>query len=284
VPELPEVETIKNDLRSLVVGRRVEEARVLHPPLVRYPSIAAFEDGLRGQCFEAVDRVAKYLLIRLSSGDTFAVQLIITGQLLLVAPAAPVRKSTRLVLELDDGQQLRLADSSRLAKVYLLRPDDVRDILPLNELGPEVISDELTFDLFAQLVGNRKRQIKAVLLDQRIVSGLGNIYTDESLFAARIHPLRLASSLTQEELARLYTEARRIVNEAIRLRGTTTRSYLDVLGRKGGYQERLQVFARSGKPCPGDCGGTVIRVWMAGRDTYLCPACQTLDSAAPRAA
>ena len=221
---------------------------------MKYPSIADFESGLRGQTLEAVDRKAKYLLILLSSGNTFAVQLIITGQLLLVDPTRPLRSTTRLLLDLDDGQQLRLADSSRLAKVYLLKPDEVNILLPLLELGPEAISDQLTLPLFKQLVGNRRRQIKALLLDQRVISGLGNIYTDESLFAARIHPLRLASSLTDAELERLYLAIRRIVPEAIRLRGTTTRSYLDVLGRKGGYQERLQVLARSGKPCPATAG------------------------------
>ncbi|HEX9015233.1 MAG TPA: DNA-formamidopyrimidine glycosylase, partial [Chloroflexota bacterium] len=242
------------------------------------------EAGLAGQRIEAVNRRAKYLLLSLSSGDTFAVQLITTGQLLLVAPEKPYRKTTRLVMDLDDGMQLRLADSSRLAKVYLLHPREVDERLPLNELGPEVIGDALTFDLFRRLVGTRKRQIKAVLLDQRVVSGLGNIYTDEVLFAARIHPLRLASSLSGDELRRLYAAIRRIVPEAIRLRGTTTRSYLDVLGRKGGYQERLQVVARAGKPCPGDCGGVVVREWMAGRDTYLCPSCQKLDAGARKAA
>lgn len=284
MPELPEVETIKNDLRALVLGRQIEDARVLHAPLVKYPSVAEFEVGLRGQTIEAVDRRAKYLLLRLSSGRTFAVQLIITGQLLLVSPDKPLRKTTRLVLDLDSGQQLRLADSSRLAKVYLLNEDEVTKILPLDELGPEVIDENLTLEQFKKLVGTRRRQIKAVLLDQKVVSGMGNIYTDEALFAARIHPLRQATDLSSEELDRLYAVIRRMMPEAIRLRGTTTRSYLDVLGRKGGYQERLQVVGKTGQPCPGDCGGVVVREWMANRDTWYCPSCQKLHPGLQEAA
>lgn len=284
MPELPEVETIKNDLRALVITRRIVDAHVLHAPLVKHPSLAEFEAGLRGQTIDAVDRKAKYLLIGLSSGKILAVQLIITGQLLLVDPEKPLRKSTRLILDLDNGRQLRLTDSSRLARAYLLDSSELHVYLPVAELGPEVISDELTLDLFKRLVGGRRRQIKAVLLDQRVVSGLGNIYTDEALFDARIHPLRSASSLSEQELERLYRGIRRMVPEAIALRGTTTRSYLDVLGHKGGYQYRLKVVGRAGQPCTEGCGGTVVREWMAGRETYYCPSCQQLPSRATRAA
>ncbi|MHB1162369.1 MAG: DNA-formamidopyrimidine glycosylase [Chloroflexota bacterium] len=280
MPELPEVETIKNDLREYVLGRRILRARVLDPRLVRYPSVDRFEVELAGQRIEAVDRKAKYLLLRLSSGKILVVQLILTGQLLLVDPEAPTRKSLRLVLDLDDGRQLRLADSSHLARVNLLEAADLGRRLPLDELGPEAISDQFTLESFQRMLRSTRRQIKALLLDQRVVSGLGNIYTDEALFAARIHPLRPANSLSPEEVERLYQAIRTILPEAIALRGTTTRSYRDVMGRKGGYQERLKVVARAGQPCSG-CSGTVEKIWAVGRETYLCPSCQQLE-AAPR--
>ncbi|MGE5620168.1 MAG: DNA-formamidopyrimidine glycosylase [Sphingomonadaceae bacterium] len=283
MPELPEVETIRNDLREMVVGRRIERARVLDPRLVRHPSGDRFEAELAGQRVEAVDRRAKYLLFRLSSRKTMVVQLIITGQLLLVDPEAPIRKSVRLILDLDDGRQLRLVDSSYLARVHLLDADELQSWPPLKKLGPEAISDEFTLEYFRRLLRSTRRQIKAVLLDQSGVSGLGNIYTDESLFAARIHPLRPANSLSPEEVERLYLAIRTILREAIALRGTTTRSYRDLLGRKGGYQERLKVVARAGKPCIG-CSGTVERIWVAGRETYLCPSCQLLEVPKERAA
>jgi formamidopyrimidine-DNA glycosylase len=284
VPELPEVETIKNDLRALVVGRTIQGAHVLHAPLVSFPSVDKFEDGLTGNVIAAVDRKAKYLLIRLSSGKTLAVQLIITGQLLLVPSNKPLARTTRLILDLDAGQQLRLVDSSRLARAYLLDDSQLSARLPLAELGPEAIADDLTFDLFRRLIGTRRRQIKALLLDQRVISGLGNIYSDEALFEARIHPLRLGSELSEQELERLYRAIRRILPEAIALRGTTTRSYLDVLGRKGGYQEKLKVVRRAGQPCPEGCGGTVVMGWIAGRDTFYCPSCQRLEPRERKAA
>lgn len=282
MPELPEVETIKNDLQAMVAGRRVQRARVLDHRLVRFPSVDRFEAGLAGQRIEAAERQAKYLLLRLSNGRILAVQLIITGQLLLLPPETPLRKSVRMILEMEDGCQLRLADSSHLARVYLLDEPELTSYLPLGELGPEAVSDELTLERFAELI-RRRRQIKALLLDQRIISGLGNIYVDESLFEARIHPLRRANSLSRQEVERLYRAIRRILPEAIALRGTTTRSYRDLLGRKGGYQERLKVVARAGKPCIG-CSGTVARIWAAGRESYLCPSCQQLEETARQAA
>ncbi len=283
MPELPEVETIKNDLRSVLPGRRIERAKVLDPRLVKYPSVAEFEEGLVGQRIVSVDRQAKYLLVRLSGGRVLVVQLILTGQLLLVGPEAPVRKSLRMILDLDDGNQLRLVDSSHLARVNLLEEQELTTRLPLGELGPEAISDQFTQEYFRRVLRGTRRQIKALLLDQRVLAGLGNIYTDECLFAARIHPLRPANSLSPQEVERLYRAIRSILPEAIRLRGTTTRSYRDVQGRKGGYQEKLQVVARTGKPCTG-CGGTVQKIWAAGRETYLCPSCQRLEEPAEKAA
>ncbi len=283
MPELPEVETIKRDLRASVVGRRIVGVRVLDPGLVRYPSVERFEEELAGQQIVTVDRRAKYLLLRLSFGKTLVVQLMLTGQLLLVDPEAPPRKSLRLILELDDGHQLRLVDSSHLARVNLVDEEEMRSRLPLEELGPEAISDEFTLEAFRRMLRGTRRQIKALLLDQRAVSGIGNIYADESLFAARIHPLRPANSLSLDEVERLHRAIRSILTEAIALRGTTTRSYRDVAGRKGGYQERLKVVARAGMPCPG-CGGTVEKIWAAGRETYLCPSCQRLEKAPERKA
>ena len=198
------METIKNDLRALVVTRRITGAHVLHYPLVKHPSVAEFEAGLRGQTIENVDRKAKYLLISLSSGKILAVQLIITGQLLLVDPEKPLRKSTRLILDLDNRRQLRLADSSRLARAYLLDSNELYAYLPLAELGPEVISDELTLDLFKRLVGSRHRQIKAVLNAIGIGQQRRNLILIKKLRRGRtgavvyfLYPLKLNLELIQ---------------------------------------------------------------------------------------
>lgn len=273
MPELPEVETIKNDLRQMVIGRSVVGVRLLDPQLVAYPGPEEFVSRLQGQEIVGADRRAKYLIVRLSNGDSLVVQLIMTGQFLLLEPSRPLSKSARLILDLDDGQQLRLVDSGYLARVHLLSPAELGEKLPLNELGPEPLSEDFTLDGFSQRLGRRRGKLKPALLDQRFVAGLGNIYVDEVLFAARLHPARDIRTLTAEEVSRLYEAIRRILQEAIVLRGTTIATYRDVRGRKGGYQERLQVFGREGKPCPG-CPGPVVRTFLGGRQTFFCPSCQ----------
>jgi formamidopyrimidine-DNA glycosylase len=281
MPELPEVETITRQLRVLVVGRTIVTVEVLDHWTVKYPSPPEFVAGIEGQKIEAVDRRAKRILIRLTSGQFLTVQLMTTGQFLLTSPDAAQCRSTRLILNLDENRQLRLVDSSRYARVNLLHQDELGSRLKLDDLGPEAISDQLTLAQFRQMLGRRRRPIKALLLDQAFISGIGNIYADESLFAARIHPIRAAGSLREDEVSRLYTAIRSIMREAIAMRGTTTRSYLDVLGRKGEYQKRLRVVHRTGERCTG-CPGLVEQIEVAGRETFLCPSCQIMEPAEAR--
>jgi formamidopyrimidine-DNA glycosylase len=273
MPELPEVETIKRDLEKLVLGRRITFVQLKDQKLLKYPDEQHLIHGLVGTKIKSVDRRAKYLLIHLSSGEVLVVQLRITGQLLLTRPDAPITKSTRLIMGLDEGSQLRLVDSSRFAQIHLLPPELLDEFLPLSELGPEIISRELTLTRFKGLLAKHHREIKPLLLDQRVVSGLGSIYADEALFAARIHPKRFSDGLSDEEDQRLYSFSRAIVNQAIEERGSTTRSYRDVTGRKGHYQEKLNVVHRKGEPCRG-CEGVVEEDTVAGRGTYYCPRCQ----------
>lgn len=274
MPELPEVETIKNDLRALVVGRKITGVEVIDPQIGLHIDLGHFIPGLVGKEIVAVDRRAKYLLVRLSSGHTLTIQLMVTGQLLLVNPEEPRSKSTRLVFSLDNGQELRLNDRSKLARVHLLSEEEVSQWLSRDRLGPEPISPDFTLDVFRQLLRGRRTTIKPLLLDQSFISGLGNIYTDEVLFAARIAPTRKATDLSPAEVERIYEEMRRILKEAIALRGTTVQAYRDVLGRKGSYQTRLKVFRKAGHQCEG-CPGKVAETRVGGRDTFYCPSCQT---------
>ena len=273
MPELPEVETIKNDLRALVLGRRVVGARLLDPQLVRRPDPASFVARLQGQSFVDAERKAKFLIVTLSSGDYLAVQLMITGQFLLLAPEAPLAKNTRLILDLDDGRQLRLVDQNGYAKVQLLAPDELVSTLKLNELGPDPTEPTFTLADFKARLRGRRGRIKPLLLDQHFLAGLGNIYADEALFRARLHPEREANSLSEDEVARLYEAIRDVLLIGIAKRGTTIATYRDVLGRKGHYQEELQVFRRTGKPCP-RCGTPIALTRVGGRDTHYCPNCQ----------
>lgn len=273
MPELPEVETIKNDLVRLVVGRRIERVEVLDRLIVRYPDIPTFVRRIQGGEILSVTRRAKYLLLALSSGYILSVQLMVTGQLLLVEPTQPRRKGLRVIFDLDDGLQLRLVDSSFLARVGAVTEGELVSEFHLDALGPEAIAPDLTLEQFRERLRGRRGMIKPLLLDQRLVAGLGNIYADEVLFDTRISPRRPVQDLSDEEIARLYESMRRILNASIARRGTTTRSYRDVLGRKGDYQSSLKVHARAGEPCL-SCEGTVQYEMIGGRGAYFCPACQ----------
>ena len=273
MPELPEVETIKNDLRALVLGRRITGVTLRDPALVRRPGADAFVARLRGQALAGAERRGKYLMIALSAGDCLVVQLAITGQLVLSVPREPVKKDTRLILDLDDGRQLRLWDQNGYAKVQLLAADEVAETLKLDDLGPDPTSPDFALSDFLARLRGRRGRIKPLLLDQRFLAGLGNIYADEALFLARIHPARRASTLGEEEAARLFAAIREVLLGGIAKRGTTIATYRDVLGRKGAYQHELRVFRRAGKPCP-RCGTPIVLTRIGGRDTFYCPRCQ----------
>jgi formamidopyrimidine-DNA glycosylase len=273
MPELPEVETIKNDLRALVLGRRITGVSLRDPALVRRPEADAFAARLGGQTLVGAERRGKYLLIGLSAGYCLVVQLAITGQLTLSQPREPVKKDTRLILDLDDGSQLRLWDQNGYAKVQLLPAGEVAETLKLDDLGPDPTSSDFTLSDFLARLRGRRGRIKPLLLDQSFLAGLGNIYADEALFLARIHPARRANTLSEEEAARLFASIREVLLGGIAKRGTTIATYRDVLGRKGAYQNELRVFRRAGKPCP-RCGTPIVVTRIGGRDTHYCPRCQ----------
>ncbi|MHB1007086.1 MAG: bifunctional DNA-formamidopyrimidine glycosylase/DNA-(apurinic or apyrimidinic site) lyase [Chloroflexota bacterium] len=273
MPELPEVETIKNDLRELVLGRQVMGLDLRDPLLVRRPSPEAFVARLKGQTIVSADRVAKALLIRLSSGDYFVVQLMITGQLLLAKPADAVAENTRLILDLDDARQLRMNDENGYAKVQLLSPDDLAGALKLDELGPDPTAPDFTLERFRQLIAGRRGRVKSLLLDQHFLAGMGNIYVDEALFRAGILPTRVANGLSPDEITSLYAAIREVLFTGIAKRGTTIATYRDVLGRKGRFQEEFKVFRHGGKPCY-VCGTPIVVEQLGGRDTHFCPHCQ----------
>jgi formamidopyrimidine-DNA glycosylase len=273
MPELPEVEIIKNDLCDLVIGRRIVDVDVPDAEIGQHLDLSRFIPGLVGKEIIGVNRQAKSLLIGLSSGDTLLVRLMVTGQLLLVDSTEPPRKSTRMRLKLDRQQELRLNDTSRLARVFLMSKEELAKELEQRGYGPEPISPEFTLERFKEILKGRRTMIKPLLLDQSFVSGIGNIYVDEILFAARINPTRKASDLSDKEIERLHEVMRQILRNGIRLRGTTVKSYRDVLGRKGNYQTQLKVFRKAGDPCVG-CDGQVVKTFVGQRETFYCPSCQ----------
>ena len=273
MPELPEVETIKEDLRKLVVGSKIEGAEVLNAALVEQPSTEKFVRRLKGVSITEARRRAKHLILELDNGMNLVFQLKIGGQLLLVPPAEEPVTALMLLIYLDGARRLFLRDVTGFSRARLLSGEELEE--RLYSLGPEPLEDGFDTQYLRRKLGSRKAQIKALLLDQKVVSGIGNIYVDEILYDARVHPRRKANTLLAEEWDALYAAIRRNLAAGIEHRGTTVRLYRDVLGRPGEHQNYLRVFEKHGEPCPG-CGSVVVRENVAGRPTHFCPMCQLI--------
>ena len=272
MPELPEVETIKEDLRELVVGGRIEEVHVLDPALVEQPSSTEeFARRLKGVRITEARRRAKHLIVELEEGDSLVFQLKIGGQLLLVPPVEEPRTALMLVLRLEDDRRLFLRDQTGFTRARLLNAEELE--ARLSSLGPEPLEEGFGVKYLRETLSSRRAQIKPLLLDQKVVAGIGNIYADEILYDARLHPRRKANELAEEEWEALRNAITENLQAGIEHRGTAVRLYRDVLGRAGEHQNHLRVFEKHGRPCP-DCGDTVVREKVGGRPTHFCPACQ----------
>jgi len=269
MPELPEVETIVRGLREPLVGRQFTGVRVGWENLVARPTVGEFERGLVGQRILGLKRRGKYLVFALSGGGSLIIHLRMTGRLLIKNSNDELDKHDHLIFELDDGRELRFNNVRKLGRVYLV--DDEDEIV--GRLGPEPLDDDFTQADFAALLSARRGMIKPLLLNQQFMAGIGNIYADEALFVARIHPERKADTLTAGEVERLYHAIRQVLAQGIQNRGTTFSDYLDAEGREGRNQEHLRVFRRTGQPCP-RCGTPIERTVVGGRGTYFCPKCQ----------
>jgi formamidopyrimidine-DNA glycosylase len=274
MPELPEVETIKEDLRELVVGSTVERAEVLDPALVEQPPQEEFVRRLGGVRVTGARRRAKHLIVELGSGDALVLQLKIGGQLLLVPPVEEPRTALMLVLHLDGDRRLFLRDQTGFTRARLLDKGELE--ARLSALGPEPLEEGFAVEYLRETLGGRRAQIKPLILDQKVVAGVGNIYADEILFDARLHPRRKANTLSEAEWRALYEAIRENLAAGVEHRGTTVRLYRDLLNRPGEHQNYLRVFEKHGEPCPDGCEGEVVQEKVGGRPTHYCPACQRL--------
>jgi len=275
MPELPEVETIKEDLRELVVGSAVERAEVFDPALVEQPSAAEFARRLDGVRITGARRRAKHLIVELDSGDALVFQLKIGGQLLLVPPVEEPRTAVMCILHLDGGGRLFLRDQTGFTRARLLDAGELE--VRLSALGPEPLEEGFAVEYLRGALESRRAQIKPLILDQKVVAGVGNIYADEILFDARLHPRRKANTLSEAEWRTLYEAIRENLAAGVEHRGTTVRLYRDVLNRPGEHQNYLRVFEKHGEPCPEGCEGEVVQEKVGGRPTHFCPGCQRLS-------
>jgi formamidopyrimidine-DNA glycosylase len=281
MPELPEVTVISEDVAALAMGRKVLRAAVFRPDVTNIDP-EEFERRLVGKTLWATGRRGK--IIVLDFGDVVGlVHLVISGRVLrLPAWQKPDRMNTA-VLEFEDEVEPVVLAFTRLWLGYfdLYEPGDENRHPLISRLGPDPFSEGFTVEYLTSAL-DRKANIKGLLLDQSVVSGLGNIYVDEVLFAARVNPTRRANTLTGEEIEKIHTATRDILGRAIEARGTTFDSYHDAFGETGKFQHQLQVFTRAGGPCP-RCGTEIIKSRVAGRGTYTCPKCQPLERYAERA-
>ncbi|HXX46207.1 MAG TPA: bifunctional DNA-formamidopyrimidine glycosylase/DNA-(apurinic or apyrimidinic site) lyase [Candidatus Acidoferrales bacterium] len=273
MPELPEVETIARGLRAVLPGRRITGVRLGKTDFIDDPAI--IEQQVPGARIAAVRRHGKFLLLDLESSNgnshrsSLLIHLGMTGRLVTCDPAETVAKHTHVFFALDDGRELRYTDARRFGRIGLLQDPAAEKILGSLGLDPLEASEAQ----FVALLKDRRARIKALLLDQHVLRGIGNIYADESLWRARIHPMRLGARLTADELRRLYGAVREVLNDAIRLRGSSIADYVDSDGNLGGFQRRHRVYQRDGKKCF-RCGAIIRRTIVAGRSSHFCPRCQ----------
>jgi len=272
MPELPEVETVVRGLQATLPGRRILDVRLGKTDFIEDP--AGLERELPGSRIGAVRRHGKFIVVSLEkpSSDRPASSLLIhlgmTGQILVCPPEAPIAPHTHVFLGLDDGREFRYVDIRRFGQMRLLAGGSENG---LEKLGLDPL--EATQEQFSVLIRSRRARIKALLLDQSVLRGMGNIYTDESLWRARIHPARLGASLKDAEIRALYRAMRYVLNEAILLRGSSISDYVDSEGQRGEFQLRHRVYQRLGKKCF-RCGALIRRIVVAGRSSYFCPVCQ----------
>ncbi|MCP1125457.1 DNA-formamidopyrimidine glycosylase [Bacillus sp. AFS018417] len=273
MPELPEVENVRRTLEKLVRGKTIEEVIVTYPNLVKEPDDAElFKEMLRGEMIEEVGRRGKFLLIYVTR-YVIVSHLRMEGKYMLHEADDPVDKHTHVRFRFTDGTELRYKDVRKFGTMHLFEKGSELTVMPLVDLGPEPFSGELTPAYLRERMQKTARKVKVVLLDQRIVVGLGNIYVDEVLFRSRIHPEREASSLTNEEFETLYKEIVATLTEAVERGGSTIRTYMNSQGQIGSFQERLYVYGRKGEPCV-TCGTTLEKTVVGGRGTHYCPVCQ----------
>lgn len=273
MPELPEVETIKQTLKQLVIGKTIEEVNVFWGNIIKQPEdLLEFKTKLCGQTIRDIRRRGKFLLFDLDD-DVLVSHLRMEGRYALHEQSDPVDKHTHVTFLFSDGSELRYRDVRKFGTMHLFLKGTETVGPPLSKLGVEPLTAEFTLTVLKDRFQRTTRNCKAVLLDQSVVAGLGNIYVDEALFRAGVHPSRLAAELTNQEFERLYNEIVATLSEAVAKGGSTIRTYVNSQGEMGMFQQKLFVYGREGEAC-NRCSAEIKKTVVAGRGTHFCPRCQ----------
>lgn len=274
MPELPEVETVRRSLLPVVLHKPIEAVHIHYPRLLHNRSVGEFQELVVNNQFLDLTRRGKYLIFSLEGDLELVAHLRMTGRLIYYSDASiPLAKHTSAVFDFGAEGALRFEDVRKFGTLDLVPKGKYEEVRGLYALGVEPLSAEFTLDHFQDLLAGRSTKIKGLLLDQTKIAGLGNIYVDESLFEAGIHPERPAGSLSKAESKRLHRAIREVLELAIANQGTTLRDYRTGFGQEGSFQNRLQIYGKKGKACP-RCGADLEHKKVAGRTSHFCPACQ----------
>lgn len=276
MPELPEVETIRRELERDVIGKRIKQASVHGTRTVRRQTKKQFISRVEGAKITGVDRKGKYLLLQLDTGDVIVVHLRMSGQLLRVPNKEPAIKHTHVVLTFTQGGQLRFVDPRTFGEVFVASAENLAEEAPeLGTLGMDPVEEPISWTDFARLMVANPMKLKAFLMDQSLIAGIGNIYSDEILWGAGLRWDRMSDSLTAQEVRRLYRSLVETLQDAVKYRGSSLadEQYVDLFGKPGDYQHHHKVYAREGETCR-RCRQEIVRERVGGRSTFYCPACQ----------
>jgi len=296
MPELPEVETVVRELKRKIPGRIFIDAWTDFPKMVKVRSFlikkkdfGSFKKEIKNQKVRAVRRRGKNILLDLSGGKTILIHQKMTGHLLygkwkqengkwksrLPGPLSddPYNRFLHVIFFLDNGWQLAFSDVRKFAKVELWTEKELESSPDMKKLGPEPLAKEFTFEKFREAVSGRKGRIKQILMDQTVIAGIGNIYSDEILWRARVHPLKKIAELSGKKLKNIYLAVKKVLPLAIRLGGESFSDFRRLSGKKGFFDKERMVYRREGQKCP-ECGGLVKRIKIGGRSAHFCPKCQ----------
>ncbi|MGL5435485.1 MAG: bifunctional DNA-formamidopyrimidine glycosylase/DNA-(apurinic or apyrimidinic site) lyase [Lachnospiraceae bacterium] len=273
MPELPEVETIKRILTPQLCGRSIAELTINRPEVLAHPSPDIFCHSVQSAAIKELERHGKYLLIGLDNDCTIIIHLRMTGQLLCTPADYPPEKHTHVIFHLDNGQELRYIDVRRFGRLWLKRADSPDTFSGIHRLGIEAFDDRFNASYLQKTLGNRHITIKQGLLDQTVIAGLGNIYTDEALFAAKLNPCLPVSKMREQEWQALAIAILQVLEQAIANNNMTEEEYLAGGGKEYRNTPFFLIYGREGKGCP-YCGTLIERVKIAGRSSFYCPKCQ----------
>ncbi|HSO95790.1 MAG TPA: bifunctional DNA-formamidopyrimidine glycosylase/DNA-(apurinic or apyrimidinic site) lyase [Acidimicrobiia bacterium] len=277
MPELPEVEVVRRDLERDIVGKRIKAVEVDAMRTVRrHHNRKQFIARLEGKKITGVERRGKYLLCRLEGGDVLIIHLGMSGQLLRAKTARETRaKHTHVIITFSQGGQLRFIDPRTFGEMFVTEADALNKVSELNHLGIDPLENAMSWEQFGQLISQRHAKLKPLLMDQKFLAGIGNIYSDEILWGAGLRWDRMSDSLSSQEIRRLYRSMVEILQDAVKYRGSSLadQQYVDLFGKPGDYQHHHKVYARDGETCR-RCRHVIRRERVGGRSTFYCEACQ----------